>query len=442
MNQRRVAVIGAGIAGLTAAHRLVAAGVHPVVFEADVQAGGRMRSVSKGDFIFDLGTIALLGGQPILTELIRSAGLEDSFAPAPPLVIAVPRNGAVKRIDSAHPLRDVLATDLLSTGSKLKLMKLGWKTLRHRKAFNCESAIGLGAFDVETITDYARRELGTEAADYLCSPLIRALWLGDAARNSVAQLLWTLKQMIYPLYTLDCGNGALADALARRFDVRYEHRVLRVEQEHEQIRVRYGTSGREAVEDFDACVMAVPPPFALGIAPEIAGAQRDFFEAACCTSMLSVHFGLSHRPANPETVLMFPECDFDDIACVYINHNKAPGRAPTGKGSLSAYFTEYWSRDHLSLSDDELIALAIERMRPYYPEVSTQVEQAFVQRWPFFVVSGTPGIYKLMERYEIWQREQPVSRLQFAGDFLPNAGINQAMASGDAAARRVLDRLT
>ena len=68
----RVAVIGAGWAGATAALMLARAGIHVTVFEANNVAGGRARVVEKSGFFFDNGQHLLLGAYARSLELIDS----------------------------------------------------------------------------------------------------------------------------------------------------------------------------------------------------------------------------------------------------------------------------------------------------------------------------------------------------------------------------------
>ncbi len=439
---KSIAVVGAGIAGLTAAHRLKRAGFNVVVFESLDRPGGRMYSTRRGDYVVDLGTIGLLGGSPLLDELVAAGGLNEQFAKTSPMVASIIKHGVARTIDSAHPVRDLVGTDLLSLGTKLKLGRMVIDLLRNHKLFDSENAIGLAALDIETVTEYAARRLGQEAADYLCSPVQRTVWMADARANSVVQFFWTLKQMAYPMYTLSEGNGSLPVALAKTHDMRYLHAVTRMENDESGVKVHWQSndanfpSGSQA---FDACVCALPPPIALKMAPDISDVQRKLFEAIQYTSMLAVHFGLRNRPANRETVLMYPECEYPDMAAVFVNTNKAPGRAPANKGSLSAYFQQDWSKKHFDMSDDALIALALERMRPFYPALDDNMEDVFVQRWPLFAPAAPVGIYRLMEDYQRSLKANPPSRLQFAGDFMPNAGINQATASGAGAAERIVE---
>lgn len=436
-----IAIIGAGIAGLTAAQQLQQAGFHPVIFEASDRAGGRMHSIRRGEFLFDLGTIALMGGNPILNELIEAAGLKSHFALAAPLVVGIVRDGSARRIDSAHPIRDFLNTDLFSLSTKLGLVKLVRDVAKHHKLFTTGSAHGLGALDTQSAYDYGGNRLGAEARDYLCSPILRGIWATSARGHSVVQLLWTLKQFIYPLYTLDSGNGSLADALARKHDVRYGHAVENIAADGDGVTVEYQTGETKHAERFAACVIATPAPAALKLYPAMAGAQRRFIEAIRFTSIVCVHLALSNRPANQETALMFPECETDDVAVVYVNHNKAPGRVPAGKGSLSVYFTQEWSMENFDLADDKLIELALTRLAPHYDNVKALIEDAFVHRWPSFIMDATPGMYTLMDDYQKSLTDNPPARIQLAGDFMPNPGINQAISSGAAAAQRIVAAL-
>lgn len=53
--ERKVVVIGAGPAGLTAAYALMQAGVRALVLEAEAHVGGHARTAEKAGFLFDVG---------------------------------------------------------------------------------------------------------------------------------------------------------------------------------------------------------------------------------------------------------------------------------------------------------------------------------------------------------------------------------------------------
>jgi len=75
----KVVIIGAGIAGLTAAQQLKSFGLEVVVLEARDRVGGRIATFRKGSYIADLGAMVVtgLGGNPI-TVLSKQVNMELS----------------------------------------------------------------------------------------------------------------------------------------------------------------------------------------------------------------------------------------------------------------------------------------------------------------------------------------------------------------------------
>ena len=73
-----VVVVGGGISGLAAAHRLVALDVGKVtVLEAAAEVGGKLVSHEVGGLNLDAGAESVLARRPEAVELIRTVGLGD-----------------------------------------------------------------------------------------------------------------------------------------------------------------------------------------------------------------------------------------------------------------------------------------------------------------------------------------------------------------------------
>ena len=118
---KRIAVIGGGIAGLTAAYRLGAE--HDVVaFERETTAGGKIRSQHIDGFLFEWGPGGFLSSAEELHALVGDLGLRDALSPARPVAKNrfVYWNGALHKLPTKPP--DALKMTLLSPLGKVRAL--------------------------------------------------------------------------------------------------------------------------------------------------------------------------------------------------------------------------------------------------------------------------------------------------------------------------------
>lgn len=86
----KVAVVGAGYAGISAAVELVRAGFAVTVFEANRVAGGRARRVEYRDALLDNGQHLLLGAYRETLALMRTVGVPEGALKRFPLTLIYP----------------------------------------------------------------------------------------------------------------------------------------------------------------------------------------------------------------------------------------------------------------------------------------------------------------------------------------------------------------
>jgi squalene-associated FAD-dependent desaturase len=105
----RVAIIGAGWAGLAAAIELTAAGARPTVFEAARSVGGRARTLHANGLALDNGQHILIGAYTECLRLMRQVGVrpEDVFH-RQPLALTF-ADGTGLRLPDLAPPWDALA---------------------------------------------------------------------------------------------------------------------------------------------------------------------------------------------------------------------------------------------------------------------------------------------------------------------------------------------
>ena len=176
-----VAVVGGGIAGLTAAHRL-SAEHDVVVFEREPFAGGKIHSQRIEGFLFEWGPSAFLSSAHDLHALIAEIGLSDVLTTASPAAKNrfIYWNGKLHKLPSKPP--QALQMSLLSPRAKLRAL---------REPF---IAKGPGADD-ESVYAFMERRFGREVADRLVSPALLGISGGDAAATNLAAVFPRLREM-------------------------------------------------------------------------------------------------------------------------------------------------------------------------------------------------------------------------------------------------------
>ena len=169
-----VAIIGAGITGLTAAFYLKRAGIPVTLFESGNRVGGAIQSFRSNGYLAEFGPNTILATSPKITRLIQDAGLESRLlAPAP---------GSEKRylVRDKKPAEmpgsplGFLSTSLFSAKAKLGVLREPFVP-RKRDA------------QEESIAGFVVRRLGREFLDYAIDPMVAGIYAGDPGNLSVEQ---------------------------------------------------------------------------------------------------------------------------------------------------------------------------------------------------------------------------------------------------------------
>jgi len=82
---KTVAVVGAGITGLTAAYQLHQRGFRVQIFEQAARTGGSIHTISENGYLIEAGPNSLQYGAPELRQLVKDLGLESEVVQANPL---------------------------------------------------------------------------------------------------------------------------------------------------------------------------------------------------------------------------------------------------------------------------------------------------------------------------------------------------------------------
>lgn len=290
-----VVVIGAGIAGLAAAHRLLGSGARVTVLEAADRVGGKLLPGEIAGVRVDLGAESMLARRPEALALAREAGLGARLQPPATATASIWTRGALRPMPKGHvmgvPGAAAALTGVLSDEGLARI---------ERDADLPRTEVG----DDVAVGEYVAARLGREVVDRLVEPLLGGVYAGDAyrisMRSAVPQLFQAARSHVSltegvreiqaraaagrqtgPVFMgIEGGVGtlplAVADSVrARGGEIRTGTRVSELRREADG---GWRVAAGERVLRADAVIVAVPAPAAAELlraeSPEAAAGLR------------------------------------------------------------------------------------------------------------------------------------------------------------------------
>ncbi|MER5715441.1 protoporphyrinogen oxidase [Streptomyces sp. NPDC002132] len=171
-----VVVVGAGVAGLAAAHRLLERGARVTVLEASDRVGGKLLPGEIAGVRVDLGAESMLARRPEAVALAREAGLADRLRPPATATASLWTRGALRPMPKGHVMGvPGTASALAGVLSDEGLARVERDADLPRTEVGEDVAVG----------EYVAARLGREVVDRLVEPLLGGVYAGDAYRLSM-----------------------------------------------------------------------------------------------------------------------------------------------------------------------------------------------------------------------------------------------------------------
>lgn len=453
---RHVVVIGGGIAGLAAAHRLLASGVRVTLLEATDRVGGKLLSGEIEGVRVDLGAESMLARRTEGTDLARAVGLGDRLEPPATATSAVWTRDALRPMPKGH----VMGVPGDASALAGLLSAEGLARIEHEKDL-APAAVG----DDVAVGAYVAERLGREVVDRLVEPLLGGVYAGDAYRISmraaVPQLFEAARthdsllegvrdiqartagqQTGGPVFMgLDGGigtlPGAVADAVrAKGGDIRTETPVLGLARAADRWQVR--TDG--GTLDADAVVLATPAWSASALLASVSPAAaaelgRVEYASMALVTMAFRRADVAGMPAG--SGFLVPPVDGHTIKASTFSSNKW-GWVARSAGDLFVLRTSvgrYGEEQALEREDAELVDVSLTDLRAAVGLTARPVA-AEVTRWtgglPQYPVGHLDRVARIREEVA------GLPGLRLCGAVYEGVGIPACIASGQRAADEIL----
>jgi oxygen-dependent protoporphyrinogen oxidase len=438
-------VIGAGIAGLAAAATLRRAGLDVRLLEADARAGGVVRSERVEGYRVEHGPNTLRVPGPV-RECVSALGLEPLLVPAAPAnrLRGIFHDGRVIPLPTG-PL-SALGTPLVSLRGKLRIL--------------AEPFVARGDATGETVAAFVSRRLGAEAVERLVGPFLTGVYAGDERALGAEAVFPSLVEAerrsgsivrgliagrrtggpaaLPGIHSCAEGLGQLPARLARELgeSLALGAPVATIAREGAGLRVEAERGAGALVSD--RVVLATPAPAAAALVRGLDAAAADALATIDHAPIVVCHVG-----ADPADLRTRPEgfgflvpraAGLGLLGCLFLS-NLFPGRAPEGRALLTCMIGGTRWREAVDEPDDRLARRLHEDLdRTLGLSGAPRVVRTL--RWPRAVPQPGPEHPRLVA--EVERRLAPFG-VAVAGAWVRGVSLGDSLASGVAAARRLLD---
>ncbi|WP_418959656.1 protoporphyrinogen oxidase [Streptomyces tritici] len=194
---RHVVVVGGGIAGLAAAHRLAGAGLRVTLLEGADRVGGKLLTGEIAGAPVDLGAESLLARRPEALDLARAVGLGERILAPATTTASVWTRDALRPMPKGHVMGvpgDAAALAGLLSAEGLRRVERD----RALPPADLGEDVAIGA--------YVAERMGREVVDRLVEPLLGGVYAGDAYRIS-------MRAAVPKLFEEARAHGTLTDAV-------------------------------------------------------------------------------------------------------------------------------------------------------------------------------------------------------------------------------------
>jgi oxygen-dependent protoporphyrinogen oxidase len=403
-----VVIVGGGITGLSAAHRLAERGISFAVLEAGPRFGGVIRTEPADGFLLEGGPDALLAQKPDGLALCRELGLGSRLVPTNPekRTVFVLHRGRLHPLPEgmvlAVPTRILpfLKSGLFSWPGKLRM---GLDLLRPARREEGD----------ESIAAFLRRRFGQESVDRLGEPLLAGIHAGDPERLSIrasfprfADLevrhgslirgFWAAapppKTGGSAFYSLSGGLGELVAALESRLDRSSPGRLYKDTQASGLTRANGAFLLAAGAEEVRArsVILACPPSRAASLLEAISAPLARGLGEIRYSNTATVCLGYRRDDVGHALDgygLIVPRSEgLRTMACGFFS-TKFQGRAPAGHVLLRGFLGGTRDPGVLELDDGALVSL-VEREMTQVLGIRGPRVLSRVFRWP----QGTPQL--------------------------------------------------
>jgi oxygen-dependent protoporphyrinogen oxidase len=447
----RVAIVGGGITGLSAAYDLQKAdGVEVTLLEQGPVIGGKIQTACEQDFLIEQGPDSIFSSKPWAIDLMRELRMEED------LMEPLAHSFSILTKGKLHPVPRALASLVPSAAGALE--KVAFLSSSAKRRALREAEIESGSAEDESIASFFTRRFGKTFSHLVAEPLLAGTHAGDARRLSMAAL--------YPAYLgMERSHGSIAQAVSSRapangsakrpgfltlkdgmasfprrlaaaltqVDVRLGAPVLAVSRSGPALVVGTPTGDLEVDHLLVTTPAYAAAPLLAEVAPEASGQLgRIRYVSTAIATLAYPRDAFKETPSGNGFLVPFGE-DCPISGCTW-SSNKWAGRAPDDVLLVRAFMGRDGGLDIDFSSDEDLLRMATETLARLISPIAAPTFTR-LDRWPKAMAQYEIGHLGLIAALDAALADLPIS---LAGSSYRGNSIPDCVRQGREAAGSIL----
>lgn len=431
MSKKSAVVIGAGIAGLTAAYELQKEGFDVLVLEQNSYIGGRMFTVDWNGFRVDGGAKFVTTSDKSLLRIVKEIGLESELIKSQDgLTITIFRD---HKLHSANFLSipSYFGWQGVSLKARFAMLKLIPHILKMGKInpYHMES---VSMEDVnKTFEVFFKSQISEEMFEYWAIPMFETMcaYKGDDVSQK-AFLAMMAGYLNSDSLVFKQGIGTMPEKLASYLDVKLNATVnsIRSYADFSGAQISYFHDGKQSLVDADVVVVAVPGNQVLKLLRSKRPAWDRFFsQVAYSTGAL--HYHLVKTDFTPPVKGTF----VPRILGLPVN-NIAFEQYKDGHWLILTDPSVYTF--DVNQDENDLVANAVSSIKHVFPDFKGDFVDHKIFRWQNKLPTFRPGYLDSLAKFWSNPQEGPI---YFCGDYFAGPSTGAALYTGLECVNRILN---
>jgi protoporphyrinogen/coproporphyrinogen III oxidase len=370
MQQKKVAIIGAGLTGLSLAYFLKKEGITCKIFEKSNTCGGVIKSFTEGGYTFESGpNTGVLGNieiEQLLSELQDTCKLEIAAETAKKRLIL--KNNSWEALPSG--LLSAINTPLFSTYDKFRILG---EPFRNK-----------GKNPNETVREMVERRLGKSFHDYAVAPFINGVYAGNTdeliTRFALSKL-YALEQEYgsfikgsiskqrknkklgipspsKKVFSTEGGLQSFIKALESKIlnQIEYSCNQILISKFQDKYSIMWNQNNTEQTEIFSHVISTINAHEIPNILPWIDSSDKEIFNSVSYAPVVQACVGFKNWDGININAFggLIPPKEKRDLLGILFTSSMFPNRAPKNGAMLSIFMGGALRKDIIEKNEEEL----------------------------------------------------------------------------------------